>query len=113
MSNGVYSSVRITMELCQSGNPISRPTVQKYMRELGLRSVLTKKFKISTTDLKHSNHTAENLLARNFNVLEPNKFWVVKSNSRKGNCWDNALKKLTMPLNFLCGLGLLVQWNLC
>ncbi|MEG2190126.1 MAG: IS3 family transposase, partial [Bacteroidales bacterium] len=36
----------------------------------------TKKFKISTTDSKHSNHIAENLLARDFNVLEPNKFWV-------------------------------------
>ncbi|MEG1089530.1 MAG: hypothetical protein RSE02_08700 [Bacteroidales bacterium] len=102
--------------------------------------------KISTTDSKHSNYIAENLLTRDFNVLEPNKFGVsnityirvkggfdyltiiidlfdrknefidllnkygvVRSNSRKGNCWDNTIKKLTMPLNFLCGLGLLVQ----
>ncbi len=70
-SESLYGSVRITADLRHSGTPISRPTVQKYMRELGIKSVLTKKFKVCTTDSKHNNHIAENLLDRNFIALEP------------------------------------------
>ncbi len=76
LSGGLYGSVRITADLCISGTKISRPTVQKYMRELGIKSVLTKKFKVCTTDSKHNNHIADNLLEREFRVLEPNKVWV-------------------------------------
>ncbi|MFI3293996.1 MAG: IS3 family transposase [Rikenellaceae bacterium] len=75
-SEGLYGSVRITADLHYSGTPISRPTVQKYMREMGIKSLLTKKFKVCTTDSKHNNHIADNLLDRGFTVLEPNKVWV-------------------------------------
>ncbi|MFR9546787.1 MAG: IS3 family transposase [Rikenellaceae bacterium] len=76
LSECLYGSVRITADLCSSGTKISRPTVQKYMRELGIKSVLAKKFKVCTTDSRHSNNIAENLLEREFTVLEPNKVWV-------------------------------------
>ena len=46
------------------------------MRIIGLRSILTPKFRVCTTDSKHNNHIAENLLDRNFTVSEPNKVWV-------------------------------------
>ena len=48
-----YGSPRITMELNILGYKISRITVAKYMRELGLKSKLSKKFKV-TTDSKRN-----------------------------------------------------------
>ena len=71
-----YGSVRLTVELNMNNTPVSRTTVLKYMRGLGLRSILAHKFKVCTTDSKHNNHIAENLLDRNFTVAEPNKVWV-------------------------------------
>ncbi|REC71676.1 hypothetical protein DRF58_04810 [Epilithonimonas hispanica] len=46
-------SPRITFELNSLGYKISRITVAKYMRELGLRSKLSKTFKV-TTNSKHN-----------------------------------------------------------
>lgn len=70
-----YGSPRITMELNVLGYEISRITVAKYMRELGLKSKLSKKFKI-TTDSKHNYLLVENVLNRQFVVPQPSKAWV-------------------------------------
>ena len=70
-----YGSPRITFELNSLGYRISRITVAKYMNELGLRSKLSKKFKV-TTNSKHNYLTVENVLDRNFLVTEPSKVWV-------------------------------------
>ncbi len=70
-----YGSPRITIELNTSGFKISRITVAKYMRELGLRSKLSKKFKV-TTDSKHNYLVVENVLDRNFIVAHPSRVWV-------------------------------------
>ncbi|WP_243698935.1 IS3 family transposase [Flavobacterium sandaracinum] len=70
-----YGSPRITMELNILGHKISRITVAKYMRELGLKSKLSKKFKI-TTDSKHNYLIVENVLNRQFLVAKPSKAWV-------------------------------------
>jgi hypothetical protein len=51
-----YGSPRITIELNALGYKISRITVAKYMTQLGLRSKLSKKFKV-TTDSKHSGNS--------------------------------------------------------
>lgn len=75
-SQKTYGSVRITSDLRVTNTPISRPTVMKYMRELGLRSKLTPKFTVRTTDSNHNNSVAENLLNREFIVSEPNRAWV-------------------------------------
>lgn len=48
-----YGSPRIAFELNSLGYKISRITVAKYMKELGLRSKLSKKFKV-TTNSKHN-----------------------------------------------------------
>ena len=70
-----YGSPRITMELNILGYKISRITVAKYMRELGLKSKLSKKFKI-TTYSKHNYLLVENVLNRQFLVSQPSKAWV-------------------------------------
>lgn len=70
-----YGSPRITFELQSLGYKISRITVAKYMKELGLRSKLSKKFKV-TTDSKHNYLLVENVLNRNFNVTNPSRVWV-------------------------------------
>ncbi|WP_291066094.1 MULTISPECIES: IS3 family transposase [unclassified Empedobacter] len=57
--------VRITAELNRLGIKISRITVSKYMKELGIRSKLSKKFKI-TTNSKHNYLVAKNVLNRDF-----------------------------------------------
>ncbi len=40
---------------------------------MDIKSLLSKKFKVCTTNSKHNNHIADNLLDRGFSVLEPNK----------------------------------------
>ncbi len=46
------------------------------MKNMGLKSVFSKKFRVLTTDSKHDYPIAENLLNRNFNVQELGKVWV-------------------------------------
>ena len=70
-----YGSPRITMEMQTQGNAISRITVAKYMKEMGLRSKLGRKFR-TTTDSKHSHAIMENVLDREFDVSAPSKVWV-------------------------------------
>ena len=70
-----YGSPRITLELHSFGYKISRITVAKYMKQLGLRSKLSKKFKV-TTNSNHNYLIVENILNRGFIVKMPSKSWV-------------------------------------
>lgn len=70
-----YGSPRITLELENMGYQISRITVAKYMKQLGLYSKLSKKFKV-TTNSKHNHFVVPNILKREFTVKEPSKAWV-------------------------------------
>jgi len=70
-----YGSPRIAVELDSSGFKTSRITVAKYMKELGLRSKLSRKFRV-TTDSKHNYLVADNILNRNFLVSSPSQAWV-------------------------------------
>lgn len=70
-----YGSPRITAELNRLGIKISRITVSKYMKELGIRSKLSKKFKI-TTNSKHNYLVAENVLNRDFRSAKAGQKWV-------------------------------------
>lgn len=70
-----YGSPRITVELHSRGYKISRITVAKYMREMGLRSKLAKKFK-ATTDSKHNYQVVGNVLDREFEPNKPSQAWV-------------------------------------
>ena len=70
-----YGSPRITFELHNLGYEICRITVAKYMKQLGLRSKLSKKFKV-TTNSNHNYLVVENVLNREFVVNIPSKVWV-------------------------------------
>ena len=70
-----YGSRRITFELRSLGYEICRITVAKYMKQLGLRSKLSKKFKV-TTNSNHNYLVVENILNREFVIKMLSKVWV-------------------------------------
>lgn len=73
------NSVTVVPELpwsCKKkGYKVSRITVAKYIKEMGLSSKLSKKFRV-TTDSKHNYLLMDNLLNRQFRQNEPSKTWV-------------------------------------
>lgn len=70
-----YGSPRITKELNQEGIKASKILVAKLMRELGLKSIVRRKYKI-TTNSSHKYPVAPNVLNRVFTPVESNKAWV-------------------------------------
>ncbi|MHC5202764.1 IS3 family transposase [Myroides sp. LJL119] len=70
-----YGSPRLTIELNARGYKISKPTVAKYMKELGLRSKIARRYRI-TTDSEHNYLVVDNILDRQFTQTEPGKAWV-------------------------------------
>jgi transposase InsO family protein len=75
-NDGTYGSPKITRMLWKECIQISERTVGTYMKELGLRSCVSRKFKVQTTDSSHDMPIAPNVLDQNFKVDEPNKVWV-------------------------------------
>lgn len=71
-----YGSPKITRLLHQEGYTITERTVSVYMRQMKLRSVVSKPYRVQTTDSTHSNPFAPNTLNQEFKVLEPNTVWV-------------------------------------
>ncbi|KAF2333782.1 IS3 family transposase [Flavobacterium daemonense] len=67
--------VFITRELHDRGFQISEGQVSFWLKELGLRSKVKKKFKI-TTNSQHNLCIAPNILNRQFKVDKPSKVWV-------------------------------------
>jgi len=74
-SREIYGSYRIQKMLEREGLSYSRSYIALLMKELGLKSVLKRKFVI-TTDSKHSFPIANNILDRNFNDSELGRKWV-------------------------------------
>ena len=68
-------SILITRELRKQGFQISAAQVSFYMKQLGLKSKVKKKFK-ATTDSKHNLYTSPNILNRQFKTDQPSKVWV-------------------------------------
>ena len=75
-SKGRYGSPKITKELERRGMIVSRPRVARMMKSEGLKSIIQKKYRVSTTDSKHNYPVAENHLNRNFKALDPGQKWV-------------------------------------
>ena len=65
----------ILQDLRAMGQRVGKNRVARRMRTLGIRSVVRRKFKV-TTNSKHAFPVAPNLLDRKFIVAEPNKVWV-------------------------------------
>ena len=74
-SKNTYGSPRIADDLQAEGLEISRSTVARLMKEMGLRSKVARKFK-ATTDSKHGLRVADNLLNRKFTQGRINAAWV-------------------------------------
>jgi transposase InsO family protein len=70
-----YGSPRIAAELTATGIAVSKQTVAKYMRALGLMSKRSSKY-VATTDCRHNNGVFENVLDRRFNEQLPHGAWV-------------------------------------
>ena len=77
-STEIYGSYKIADRL-QNDDSLEtacRNTVAKAMREMGLKSRVSKKFKPTTTVSDPSKKPAPNLLAQVFDADAPNKKWV-------------------------------------
>ena len=72
---GAYGVRRMHRELLEAGENVSRKLVRKLMREHGIRSVHTRRFR-KTTDSKHDLGFALNLLEQDFMVEAPDRVWV-------------------------------------
>ncbi|TDW51570.1 transposase InsO family protein [Flavobacterium sp. 270] len=70
-----YGCFKITRELQNRGFKIKNSSVKKYMRMLGLRRKIKRKFKV-TTDSFHNHYVVPNLLNREFKVNDPAKVWA-------------------------------------
>lgn len=70
-----YGSPRMTVELNESGFPISENTVAKLMARQGLKARNGKGYKYFP-DVLARNHVSDNLLRRNFTASHPDEKWV-------------------------------------
>lgn len=68
---GAYGSPRIHPILKGLGYEVSEETVAKLMAEMGLRAKAARRFKVCTTDSKHSFPIAENKLEQVFEAERP------------------------------------------
>lgn len=74
-SRGCYGSPRITQDLLASGQHVSRKRVARIMREMRLTGRPPRR-RTRTTDSRHSQPVAENIIARNFTANGPNQRWA-------------------------------------
>jgi putative transposase len=74
-SNGTYGSPRMTRELRKTGLVITRKTVERMMRTLGIRVSAKRRYR-PTTDSSQTLALAAKLLQRAFDVKHPDKVWL-------------------------------------
>jgi len=74
-SKGSYGSPRITKALNEKSIKVSRPRVARIMKKIHLRSIVKKKFKV-TTDSNHKFTVPGNKLDRNFKTGILGAVWV-------------------------------------
>lgn len=72
---GRYGSPRVCRELRGRGDIVSEKKVAQVMRDEGLVARRKKRFR-ATTDSKHDDPIAPNLLERDFSAKGPNEAWV-------------------------------------
>jgi transposase InsO family protein len=75
-SRQIYGSPRVHRQLQAQGVKCSENTVAKLMRQCGIRSKRTKKFRGVTTDSRHGRPIAANTLDRRFARDGINEAWV-------------------------------------
>ena len=75
-SYGTYGSPRIHRALHERREPVSRKRVARLMREQGLRGCAPRRRHVVTTDSRHDNPIAPNLLAQRPAPSRPDEVWV-------------------------------------
>ena len=72
-----YGAVRLQKELAGDGFAASLGTIKRLRRELGLQCVQQeRRFRVTTTDSRHSSPVAPNLLAQEFTAQRPDVVWT-------------------------------------
>ncbi len=74
-SRGTYGSPRVHAELKAKGVRVGKKRIARLMRENGIEARRKRRFR-KTTDSKHTNPIALNIVAREFEVPAPNRVWV-------------------------------------
>ncbi len=76
LSRQVYGSPRVHAELRARGIACGKHRVARLMRQAGLQSISKRRRRMVTTDSRHNNPVAPNLLARDFTAPAPNRKWL-------------------------------------
>jgi transposase InsO family protein len=75
-SRRTYGSPRIHREMRKRSVRCGRKRVVRLMNKAGLRSKIRRRFRVRTTDSRHSHPIAPDLVGRNFTAEAPNRVWV-------------------------------------
>jgi transposase InsO family protein len=75
-TRGAYGWPRIWRQLLSEGVRVGKQRVQRLMQQHGIRARGKRRFRVTTTDSRHSLPIAPNLLNRNFTVARPNQVWA-------------------------------------
>lgn len=75
-SRETYGSPRITVELRAQGEAVGRHRVARLMRQDGLRGRQRRRYRVRTTDSRHSHPIAPNRLATLSAPTKPDQVWV-------------------------------------
>ncbi len=72
----VYGADKVWAQLNREGTRVARCTVERLMRELGLRGVVRGRTSVRTTVSDEASARPADLVARHFRALAPNRLWV-------------------------------------
>ena len=75
VSRGTYGSPRLSRELKAEGLAVGRRRVARLMKEAQLAGVPRRRF-VTTTNSRHDEEVAPNLVQRDFQASQPNAVWV-------------------------------------
>ncbi len=73
---GVYGASKVWAQLNRQGPPVARCTVERLMRNTGLRGVTRGRRKICTTQSDTVTDYPVDLVERNFTASAPDRLWV-------------------------------------
>lgn len=71
-----YGAPKIHQKLISEKYNISERTVTTYMQQMNLRSCVSSKFRVITTDSNHKDPIAPNVVNQNFKISQPNLVWA-------------------------------------
>ena len=75
-NRGAYGWPRIWRQLRAQGIRVGKLRVQRLMQKHGIHARGKRRFRVATTDSRHSFPIAPNVLDRKFTVFAPNQAWV-------------------------------------